>query len=126
MPDPNVRTLVCPTCHTHAATEDGQFLSHPAADGSGSACTNTGKGMAELLPGQFSPTSMFASCPAATGESRCTDFPDRSHRCGEQRGHIRTEQNKPAGERTHLCTCGYRWTSLSGSVAELMNLMGPR
>jgi hypothetical protein len=42
----------------------------------------------------------FASCPAATGEAACADFPDRAHRCSLARGH----------EDKHVCTDGSAWT----------------
>jgi hypothetical protein len=53
------------------------------------------------------PTNTFASCPAATGEAECPDFPDGAHRCGKPRSHVRGD----GGSIVHGCTCGTLWIS---------------
>lgn len=67
---------------------------------------------------RYDVTSNFASCPAATGESRCTHFPDGAHRCSGDRTHMQAD-TRPTSERTHRCTCGVEWTSLVGTVGTL-------
>lgn len=49
----------------------------------------------------------FASCPAATGEMGCTDFPDGAHRCAEDREHVRTNV-----ATDHRCTCSAVWADV--------------
>lgn len=67
---------------------------------------------------RYQPGSNFESCPAATGPSQCTHFPDGSHRCGEARDHYTTD-TRPSDERTHRCTCEAEWTALMGSIGKL-------
>jgi hypothetical protein len=125
MPNPRVRTLVCPTCNTHAPTQDGRFMAHISADGSGSNCPNTGRLVLMTgVPGARGPRtpgSQFESCPAATGEADCTDFPDGAHRCGHNRGHIQASRRVE-----HSCTCGAIWFSQMGTLDELVDLMNRR
>jgi hypothetical protein len=66
------------------------------------------------------PVNAFASCPAATGEASCPQFPDGAHRCGSDRGHVRDETMTTAERIAHRCTCGNVWTSLSGTLANQM------
>jgi hypothetical protein len=119
MNHPNVRHLVCPTCDTRAPTADGRFLAHPTSDGSGSNCPNTGRYVNPDTRGNRSPGSAFESCPAATGEANppCTHFPDGAHRCQHPRKH-----GIPSAPE-HSCTCGKVWISLSGTMADLVDMM---
>jgi hypothetical protein len=125
MSNPDVRTLICPTCQRHAPTIDGRFMAHPATDGSGANCPSTGRSVLPETGGDRSPGSAFESCPAATGEpsdhSGCQDFPDGAHRCGYTRTHMKIDA-RAVDERTHRCTCGYEWTSLRGSLRQLHNM----
>src|ERR1044072_3650829 len=82
-----------------------------------STCTTrTGTGrMAD-----YSDLSAFASCPAATGASGLTpwdQFPDGAHRCGQNGTHPRAMTVPDTADRVaHRCTCGYVWTSLTGTL----------
>jgi hypothetical protein len=72
----------------------------------------------------YSDLSAFASCPAATGASGltpCDQFPDGAHRCGQNRNHPRDMTVPDTAERVaHRCTCGYVWTSLTGTLTDLI------
>lgn len=65
--------------------------------------------------------SQFESCPAATGEAKCPQFPDGAHRCGLNRKHL-ADDPRPAVQKTHRCTCEQQWCSLMGSVDALIDL----
>lgn len=59
------------------------------------------------------PGSQFESCPGATGEAGCTDFPDRAHRCKNARRH----------DGPHDCTCGQQWAHVA---VPLVRFLPPR
>jgi hypothetical protein len=65
------------------------------------------------MASSYSPTSNFASCPAATGEVRlgtgCPTYPDTAHRCAEKRSG--PNPTTAIGHTVHTCTCGYAWIS---------------
>lgn len=65
------------------------------------------------MPGPYGATSTFASCPAATGETDCPQFPDGAHRCRDQRGHIQADGTIDA---VHTCTCGFDWACLHEGI----------
>lgn len=130
-------SAVCPECHTHQATlPDGRLVEHKVGckyaqtHGQGPLAKCPDCARSERCPGsedwpnralgnsRYDVTSNFASCPASTGESQCTDFPDRAHRCGEARDHYQTD-TRSGDKRTHKCTCGEQWTALMGSVGQL-------
>lgn len=118
-------SAVCPECHTHQATlPDGRLVMHYAGEHEAVAAQCPGSEdwpNRALGDSRYDVTSNFASCPAATGEARppCSDFPDGSHRCGEVRGHV----SPNVADHAHACTCGHRWTSLDGSMADLYALI---
>jgi hypothetical protein len=109
---------VCPECHTHQPVDpDGRLKAHMVdytdpRPGSGDYPNRA------LGQSRYDVTSQHASCPAATGQSQCTHFPDGAHRCGQPRDHFQTDA-RTAAERTHRCTCGSEWSSLTGSVGKL-------
>jgi hypothetical protein len=132
MTDPDVRHVVCPECHTHqVALADGRLADHEQKVGTTPLgdlvhrCPGSGDwpNRARKQAGLRDATNMFASCPAATGEARCTGFPDGAHRCSLERGH-------PTPQRVeHVCTCGTMWFSQTGTVDQLVELLmdrGPR
>lgn len=65
------------------------------------------------MPGPYGKTSAFASCPAATGEHTCPQFPDGAHRCRDERGHIQADGTIDA---VHTCTCGWEWACLNEGI----------
>jgi hypothetical protein len=119
---PTGEHAVCPECHTHQQTlPDGRIAEHFAVNDveAGRRCPGS-----EDWPNRaagtsrYDITSQFASCPAATGPSQCTHFPDGAHRCEGARDHYTTDIRR-ADERTHRCTCGEEWTALMGSIGSL-------
>jgi hypothetical protein len=91
-------------CYGHLADSHGATIVHRCPGSEDWPNRAAGNGTA------YGTTSQFASCPAATGEGRCRDYPDHAHRCQLNRDHL------TPGAVEHSCTCGAVWHSVMGTV----------
>lgn len=63
-------------------------------------------------------------CSAVTGKSTCEFFWSTCHRCRLRPDHPNDYTVTEAAERVvHVCECGHRWTCLTGSVDELIDIL---
>lgn len=69
----------------------------------------------------------MSTCPAATGVAYCARSPNEAHRCELPDDHPHDAIWGDVTRRVvHECGCGSRWTCLTGSVDDLINLVAPR